>query len=274
MQSRKSRFSRQSAPVPVQAETTSFTGDAEAFLDYENMTFDNISSDATRSSDGHGRKKSVSVQQAPKTLNKVDTQKLMDANRESAQSKAISEDNRGYKLLQKFGYCASQGGLGKFNSGLAVPLVVEKRDLSERDGLGMGEQKKRKLEANCIKSKLQEKSRESLRRNFESDLISQQRTLSTLNSLNAARKIIYELDFRSSVLSNILWPTEFIDEHEEVSDETLLPSCDSGISPDDQLKDCIVYLKDTYNYCIHCGVQYNDEADFFQNCPGPAEEDH
>ena len=273
MQPRKSRFSRQSAPIPVQAETASIAGDAEATLDYENMTFDNIGSDATRSSDGHGRRKSVSVQQAPKTLNKVDTLKLMDANRESAQSKALSEDNKGYKLLQKFGYSASQGGLGKFNSGLAVPLVVEKRDPSERDGLGMGEQKKRKVEADCTKTSLQEKNRETLRRNFESDLISQQRTLHTLNSLNAARKIIYELDFRAEVFSNILWPSEFIDESEEEFDETL-PSCDPGISPVDQLQECIVHLKDTYNYCIHCGVQYKDKDDFIQNCPGPAEEDH
>lgn len=275
MQSRKSRFSRHSATIALEADTASVIGNTEASVDYENMTFDHISSDVIRSSVGSGKRKCISVPQAPKTLNKVDTLKLMDANRESAQLKAIPEDNRGFKLLQKFGYCASQGGLGKFNSGLAVPLVVEKRDPCERDGLGLGEQKKRKVEADSAKISFQEKSRECLRRNFESDLISQQRALSTHNSLNSARKIIYELDFRSNVISNVLWPPDLTDESEETSDETPLPSYDSGTSPHAvQLQECIAYLKDTYNYCIHCGVQYEDEADFLQNCPGPTEEDH
>ena len=275
MQSRKSRFSRHSATIALEADTASVIGNTEASIDYETMTFDHISRDVIRSSDGSGKRKCISVPQAPKTLNKVDTLKLMDANRESAQLKAIPEDNRGFKLLQKFGYCASQGGLGKFNSGLAVPLVVEKRDPCERDGLGLGEQKKRKVEADSAKISLQEKSRECLRRNFESDLISQQRALSTHNSLNSARKIIYELDFRSNVISNVLWPPDLTDEPEEMSDETPLPSYESGTSSHAvQLQECIAYLKDTYNYCIHCGVQYDDEADFLQNCPGPAEEDH
>ena len=275
MQSRKSRFSRQSATIAVKVETTTTSGDAEASLDYENMTFDHTSSDVTRSRDGRGRKKCMSVPQAPKILNKADTLKLMDANRNFAQSIAISEDNRGFKLLQKFGYCASQGGLGKLNSGLAVPLVVEKRDPCERDGLGLGEHKKRKIDADNVKKSVHETNTECLRRNFESDLLNQQRALSTLNSLNGARKIIYELDFRSNVLSNTLWPSDFTDEPERECDETLFPSCDPGFSPHAvQLQECIAYLKDNYNYCIHCGVQYDDKTEFLQNCPGPAEKDH
>ena len=44
--------------------------------------------------------------------------------------------------------------------------------------------------------------------------------------------------------------------------------------PVKQLDSSLMYLRDTYSYCLFCGCQYEDQNDMMTSCPGINEEDH
>ena len=46
------------------------------------------------------------------------------------------------------------------------------------------------------------------------------------------------------------------------------------VDPSQQLESSLVYLRDTYSYCLFCGCQYEDQEDMMACCPGTNEEDH
>jgi len=41
-----------------------------------------------------------------------------------------------------------------------------------------------------------------------------------------------------------------------------------------QLEILNFYLRQTYNYCVYCGIVYDDETDLMEECPGPNRQDH
>ncbi|KAI9298292.1 hypothetical protein K502DRAFT_4844 [Neoconidiobolus thromboides FSU 785] len=45
-------------------------------------------------------------------------------------------------------------------------------------------------------------------------------------------------------------------------------------SIEEMLLKLIDYLRDTYYYCIYCGIQFNDEKDMIDNCYGKLRADH
>lgn len=270
MPTHPSRFAKKGVPFIEEIQN------ADDFADYDEMTFSDISATCAPSSSTRNEKKHGRMDKTSKTtLSKADIGKLMDVTREQAQSTAISQENRGFKLLQKFGYNASQGGLGKQNTGLSVPLAVEKREATDRAGLGVNEVKKRKREESVAKEDLKDVGRQRVEQDFKAAQKLQQLTFTTLKHLTTARKIILELDFRSGVSSNDLWPSEISDDLDNPDDR---PSFDSPPSEtqgnDALLQQCLDYLAKTYFYCIHCGVQYGSSEDFNASCPGPGEDDH
>lgn len=46
------------------------------------------------------------------------------------------------------------------------------------------------------------------------------------------------------------------------------------LGPRDRLNLVLTYLREKYVYCFWCGIQYQDEDDMRQHCPGSEEEDH
>jgi hypothetical protein len=78
------------------------------------------------------RKKSSSSSAAenPPPLSKKRVQELMDEKTAEGMEKAIDSSNKGYQLLQRFGY--TEGGLGRHNSGIENPLKITKREMSNR----------------------------------------------------------------------------------------------------------------------------------------------
>ena len=44
--------------------------------------------------------------------------------------------------------------------------------------------------------------------------------------------------------------------------------------PIEQLISSLIYLRETYSYCLFCGCQYEDQDDMMASCPGINEEDH
>lgn len=223
-----------------------------------------------------------------KVLKKNEVLQLMDENRELVQSKAISSDNKGYKLLEKFGYSSSQGGLGKLHSGLQVPLIVVKRG-DDRSGIGLAEEAKKQVFQKEIQIKRNNDIRDNMVHNFKSDIISQQKAMYITKSLVSASKVIYELDIRAGVTENKLWPTNIELNEQKNEDSNTRYQTDNSIEVDFDginddmpieenvelmLKSSLQYLKETYCYCFYCGCQYKDVDDYDDSCPGPTEDDH
>ena len=266
MQHKFSRFSQH-------AVTSSEEGtDKGISADYDDMIFsDDVDLRVTNSS--KGRKRSPVGDRPPKKiLKRVEIERLMDDNRESVQAIAIPEDNRGFKLLQKFGYCPSQGGLGKLCTGLAIPIAMNKRTLNNRAGLGVEEQKKKLADEEVKVKKEVVKVREEMIHNFKSGLIHFHEEQISARHLRNASKVIFELDFRSGVIENYLWPTDI--SHEDSLDPVDVSATGYDEEKIVRLRQSLLYLKEKYNYCIFCGFQYESSDDFLQGCPGPSEDDH
>jgi hypothetical protein len=64
-------------------------------------------------------------------LSKKRIQEMMEEKTEEGMEKAIDSTNKGYQLLQRFGYTEG-AGLGKNNSGIENPLKITKREKSDR----------------------------------------------------------------------------------------------------------------------------------------------
>ena len=261
MQPRFSRFSQHAVTLSNGA------ADEGISVDYDDMIFSDVL-DSTK-----GRKRSaVDVPLHKKVLKKAEIERLMDDNRESVQAIAIPEENRGYKLLQKFGYCPSQGGLGKLSTGLTVPIAISRRAVNNRAGLGVEEQKKKLADEEVKVKKEVVKVREDMIHNFKSGMIHLHHQQTSARHLKSASKVIFELDFRSGVTENNLWPTD-------TSPEDSLDPLDVSTTGYDEektarLTESLLYLKEKYNYCIFCGFQYEGSDEFSQGCPGPSENDH
>lgn len=269
MQPKKSRFTRQAATVPIDVD------DMALSADYDDMIYSNPIG-LTVDGSSQGRKRSFAADVlSPKILKEVEIHKLMDVNREVAQSVAIPPGNNGYKLLQKFGYCPSQGGLGKLNTGLAVPIAITKRTANDRGGLGVAEQKRKVADEKVKKEIIHVKVREDIVSNFKSGIAYHQQELSSAKQLRNASSVIYELDFRSGVNENYLWPADTSQENSlETLDMNATGHYEAGSSITIQLDESILYLKEKYNYCLYCGFQYDCAEEFRKGCPGPSESDH
>lgn len=64
-------------------------------------------------------------------LSKKKVQELMEERTAEGMETAIDNTNKGFKLLQKFGYTEGQG-LGKNNTGIENPLKIVKRENNDR----------------------------------------------------------------------------------------------------------------------------------------------
>jgi hypothetical protein len=64
-------------------------------------------------------------------LSKKRIQELMEEKVEEGMEKAIDSTNKGYQLLQRFGFTEG-AGLGKNNSGIENPLKIRKRETTDR----------------------------------------------------------------------------------------------------------------------------------------------
>lgn len=243
-------------------------------IDYDDMTFSDIGSSSIAPTSSNRKSQKLIDHSSSKALSVAEIGRLMDVNREITQATAIDETNRGFKLLQKFGYQSSLGGLGKLNTGLAIPLTVEKREANDKAGLGVTEVKKRKLDVLMARETLQEVARNQLVRTFKTELQLQQRAAVTQRNLAAARRSVYELDCRCGVVQNKLWPDDA--KPDTSPDETIISeTCSLSIQDySTKLEECTAYLKEMYHFCIFCGIQFDSQEQLEQGCPGPLKDDH
>eukprot|EP00602_Paraphysomonas_sp_CaronLab_P009790 CAMPEP_0185027174 /NCGR_PEP_ID=MMETSP1103-20130426/11954_1 /TAXON_ID=36769 /ORGANISM="Paraphysomonas bandaiensis, Strain Caron Lab Isolate" /LENGTH=203 /DNA_ID=CAMNT_0027561051 /DNA_START=95 /DNA_END=706 /DNA_ORIENTATION=+ len=203
----------------------------------------------------------------------------MDSKRECGLDNALDSKNRGFKLLQKFGY--ESGGLGKDGGGIEEPLRVEKREKTDRNGLGR--------EVARVHRRMQEQreSYEASLADLQAGFIASQRhkqqCKEMLSDIRRCENVIYELDCRQGIKSHNLWPeverenletelTEPVEDHSRQA--CALDNADEFMAALSRLELCITYLRSTYKYCIYCGCDFDTWEDMDNSCPGPLRNDH
>ncbi|KAL7889597.1 hypothetical protein AOLI_G00018550 [Acnodon oligacanthus] len=196
--------------------------------------------------------------------------------RDAALQSSLSNENKGFALLQKMGYKAGQG-LGKEGSGQVEPIPLNIK--TDRGGIGMEQLKKRKAEEKLesfrkkvqVKQLMEKKSLEDFRdrkkterekRRTEGDLRKSQRACEHLDSqkgINIPKDSWY-------------WPDVISDEAEHIEQESSTEGNEDEdeeeLTPLDKLQYVTSYLRGVHFYCIWCGTAYNDEVDLSSNCPG------
>ncbi|KAF7669157.1 hypothetical protein LDENG_00243250 [Lucifuga dentata] len=196
--------------------------------------------------------------------------------REAALQNSISNDNKGFALLQKMGYKAGQG-LGKQGAGRVDPIPLNIK--SDRGGIGMEEMKKRKAEEELenyrqkVRAKQQNETKsladfrvrvrtEKEERKIEGDLRRSQRACEQLDSqkgITVPREDWY-------------WAKAEVDDEEDVKEQEDEETVE--LTSLDKLQILTSYLRGIHFYCIWCGITYNDEEDLCSNCPGDTAADH
>jgi len=227
------------------------------------------------------------------TLSKKNINALMVEKMENSLSRPIEETNKGYKLLQKFGYkesekpvtdrvvessvfassvpSCSSGGLSRSVASTA-PLSVTIRERSDKSGVGKVSVKPEgisgRLQASVDKA-MREKDQMEVQQKFQSSL-SQKQKLREVNSLlQRAVKVANELDTQAN-------PTQLRDAEDDGSDEATEDSLMLGSldSLQVQLDEICDQLRGTHCYCIYCGCAYASSDELLVSCPGTSLDDH
>ncbi|RZF39930.1 hypothetical protein LSTR_LSTR002333 [Laodelphax striatellus] len=227
--------------------------------------------------------------------------------REDGLSQPISEDNKGFKMLQKLGFKPGSG-LGKSQEGCKEPIPINVK--SDRQGLGR---------VQAIKEVMEKKAAIMKERQNKSQNFSEYRSM--LAEEAAARRA--EIEFRKSqkVCQQLdtelgfepyeywYWPVSKSNEkecdidddedadaqpeskqtstgggegeeeeetlnHEEEEEEGEDDDVEENYTVHEKLEMLSAYLRQTHYYCIWCGTRYEDEQDMDNECPGPTYEEH
>ncbi|KAJ8248011.1 hypothetical protein GJAV_G00237150 [Gymnothorax javanicus] len=190
--------------------------------------------------------------------------------REALLHNSISNENRGFALLQKMGYKAGQG-LGKDGGGRVEPIPLNIK--TDRGGIGIEEVKKRKAEEMLEhgRRKVQVKQlaeRQSLE-DFRARMRTEREERQAEGDLRRSQRACEQLDCQKSISvprESWYWPKTDHDREEEGDEETEAKTeIDDDeieeLTPLDKLQILTSYLRGVHFYCIWCGTTYNDEED-------------
>ncbi|XP_023133810.1 G patch domain-containing protein 11 [Amphiprion ocellaris] len=225
------------------------------------------------------------VQQKEKNIkNRQKTYKEQEKeSRETALQSSISNDNKGFALLQKMGYKAGQG-LGKEGAGRVdpIPLNIKK----DRGGIGMEEVKKRKaeeeLERYRQKVRAEQQNETKSLEDFRSRVRTEREERKIEGDLRRSQRTCEQLDSQKGITvprEDWYWPKANADDEEdglkgEEEDEEKDEEEIMELTSFDKLQILTSYLRGVHFYCIWCGTTYNDEEDLCSNCPGDTAADH
>ncbi|XP_041645680.1 G patch domain-containing protein 11 [Cheilinus undulatus] len=194
--------------------------------------------------------------------------------REAALQNAISNQSKGFALLQKMGYKAGQG-LGKEGAGRVDPIPLNIK--TDRGGIGMEEVKKRKAEEELEnyrqKVRAQQRNETKSLEDFRSRVRTEREERRIEADLRKSQRACEHLDSQKGISApreEWYWPDIQEDEEEEEEEEEETDELTSF----DKLHILTSYLRGVHYYCIWCGTNFNDEEDLSSNCPGDTAADH
>ncbi|KAM8852190.1 G patch domain-containing protein 11 [Synchiropus picturatus] len=199
--------------------------------------------------------------------------------REAALQSSISNQNKGFALLQKMGYKEGQG-LGKQGAGRVEPIPLNIKN--DRGGIGMEEAKKRKAEEALedYRQKVRAKQQNETKslQDFRSRVRTEREEKKIEGDLRRSQRSCEQLDSQKGTTApreEWYWPkTNLDDAEEEEEDEKKEEEETSELTSFDKLQILTSYLRGVHFYCIWCGTTYNDEEDLSSNCPGDTAADH
>ncbi|XP_070833344.1 G patch domain-containing protein 11 isoform X2 [Chaetodon trifascialis] len=199
--------------------------------------------------------------------------------REAALQNSISNENKGFALLQKMGYKAGQG-LGKEGAGRVDPIPLNIK--TDRGGIGMEEVKKRKAEEELehYRQKVRAKQQNETKslEDFRSRVRTEREERKIEGDLRRSQRACEQLDSQKSITvprEDWYWPkAETDDEEDGVKEEEEEEEEVVELTSFDKLQILTSYLRGVHFYCIWCGTTYNDEEDLCSNCPGDTAADH
>ncbi|VDM46491.1 unnamed protein product [Toxocara canis] len=228
--------------------------------------------------------------------------------RESALSKPIGEESKGFALLAKMGYRPGMS-LGKqkqgIEEGIKEPIAIDFKTC--RTGLGhkaLEEEKKKQRNA-ILQKRLA--ARTNSNQFLLVDFRKRQRIASVQKQLVGdvmkSRKACQELDLRNGLelpSNAYFWPIymEGIEEEqvtskranvigEEQQEEMIFKYSNGKLAPAepklielpetelmDKLEDVTAYLREKHRYCVWCGCQFETAEELDGQCPGSTRADH
>ncbi|XP_022599593.1 G patch domain-containing protein 11 isoform X1 [Seriola dumerili] len=223
--------------------------------------------------------KEKNIKNRQKTYKEQETE-----SREAALQSSISNENKGFALLQKMGYKAGQG-LGKKGAGRVDPIPLNIK--TDRGGIGMEEVKKRKAEEELEhyrqKVRVKQQNETQSLEDFRSRVRTEREERKIEGDLRRSQRACEQLDSQKGITvprEDWYWPKEDADdeeasheedeEEEEEEEEKEIVELTSF----DKLQILTSYLRGIHFYCIWCGTTYNDEEDLCSNCPGDTAADH
>ncbi|XP_057704512.1 G patch domain-containing protein 11 isoform X2 [Corythoichthys intestinalis] len=218
--------------------------------------------------------KEINIKNRQKTFKEQERE-----SREAALQSSISNENKGFALLQKMGYKAGQG-LGKEGAGRVDPIPLNIK--TDRGGIGMEEAKKRKAEEELedYRKKIQAKQQNETKslQDFRSRVRTEREERKIEQDLRRSKRACEQLDSQKGITvprEEWYWlkvgneeETDDLKEEEVDEDEIV------ELTSFEKLQILTSYLRGIHFYCIWCGTTYNDEEDLFTNCPGNTEADH
>ncbi|XP_076018419.1 G patch domain-containing protein 11 [Genypterus blacodes] len=204
--------------------------------------------------------------------------------REAALQSSITNQNKGFALLQKMGYKAGQG-LGKKGAGRVDPIPLSIK--TDRGGIGMEEVKKRKAEEELenYRQKARRKQQHETKslEDFRVRLRTEKEGQKIEGDLRRSQRACEQLDSQKDIAvprEEWYWakaePEEEEEEEEKEKEEEEEEEEDETVELTslDKLQILTSYLRGVHFYCIWCGITYNDEEDLCSNCPGDTAADH
>ncbi|CAG6017640.1 G patch domain-containing protein 11 [Menidia menidia] len=198
--------------------------------------------------------------------------------RETALQSAISNQNKGFALLQKMGYKAGQG-LGKEGAGRVDPIPLSIK--TDRGGIGLEELKKRKAEEELehYRHKVQAKKQNETKslEDFRSRVRTEREERKIEGDLRRSQLSCEQLDSQKGITiprEAWYWPKSNVDDEEDDLEEEDEEEDIVELTSFDKLQILTSYLRGVHFYCIWCGTAYNDEEDLCSNCPGNTAAEH
>nr|XP_046257614.1 G patch domain-containing protein 11-like isoform X3 [Scatophagus argus] len=218
------------------------------------------------------RQKEANIKNRQKTLKEQEKE-----SREAALQNSISNENKGFALLQKMGYKAGQG-LGKEGAGRVDPIPLNIK--MDRGGIGMEEAKKRKAEEELehYRQKVRAKQQNETKslEDFRSRVRTEREERKIEGDLRRSQRACEQLDSQKGITvprEDWYWPKAETDDEEDAIEEEGEEDI-VELTSFDKLHILTSYLRGIHFYCIWCGTTYNDEEDLCSNCPGDTAADH
>ncbi|KAK5641636.1 hypothetical protein RI129_010183 [Pyrocoelia pectoralis] len=198
--------------------------------------------------------------------------------RDKGLNTAISEDNKGFKLLQKMGY-KSGNGLGKAFAGITAPIDIKVKQ--GNSGLGtethVKEIAQKRIQLTKEMIKLREETFQSTnleKRNFfrlSKDYFKAQRTCEDLDFKHAVKEPDKPWFWTKQTIEALKKKSKDTDSDEDSEEEE---EEEEEKPTEATLNELIHYLRNVYGYCIYCCDYVEDIQDQSAACPGFYRADH